>query len=567
MSGGSEPDTEMSEAELHGLLREALGSTGVPASCGIALEGSIAEGFGNAYSDIDFILIDDGNNSHPVMPTLIFAGGRRVEVRVRSAAEMRRQQCALLSALDRGSAAVARLDEEDLDICQRFARAVPMHNPKLLEKLRGELPSEALAAAIARWSEEHARAAMRRASAMLVLGCEDLAASWARTALTLAAKSWLAQRGETYLGNKWLGEQLGRVDDESSLRVRIMTLETPGRAGCSGAQYVEEVAALAGDLGVAEMIIDPRRLFLRRRRNVTTWQIGTRLHVVRDRIDVFALGVRVADLWRRLRFDWPLPEVLAGVESDEPDAGRLITKLEALGLLSFGWDGRGAVAAGGKTTLPAQVGAPVVSINGAVPPPEPEPPLWLVPLPAPRFAAAGGWLAYANMRIENAREDALGNLGASQWRAFERSIQGMVRYASIAILAAEGMHPVPLPEEAPAWMHELPRVPESISEAVEELDEPLRVDDRPGAEEALNHADFLIREIRDATKTSLYPSCFSSPEEWRKTVEQGYDWARFGAFVNAEFPLEQVRDLLSSSAASARTRPSRGADSRDFEAL
>ena len=534
----------MPESELKGLLREALGSMEVPTSWAIALEGSIAEGFGNAKSDIDFILIDDGGSSHPVMPTLIFAGGRRVEVRVRSAAEMRRQQRELLSAFARGPAAVARLDEEDLDRCQRFAKAVPMRNADLLDEIRKELPAETLTAVISRWSEEHARAAMRRASAMVLLDCEDLAASWARTALTLAAKSWLAQRGKTYLGKKWLGEQLRSVNDETSLRALIMTLETPARAGCTGSKYVEEVSELADNLGIAEMIMDPRQLLLRRRRNVTTWLIGSRLHVVRDRTDVFALGVRAANLWRRLRFDRPLPEVLAGVVNDEPDAGPLIVKLEALGLFSFGWEGRGAVAASGETTLPAEVGEPLVSINGAVPPPGPEPSLWLVPLSAPRFAAAGGWLAYANMGIENAREDALGNLGAGQWRAFERSIQGMLRYASVAVLAAKGMHPVPLPEEAPAWMHELRLVPEAIRKAVEELDEPLRVDNLPGAEEALNRADFLIRGIRDATGTSLYPSCFSSPEEWRRTVEEGYDWARFGAFVEADFPLEQVRDLL-----------------------
>jgi hypothetical protein len=545
-------DGGWSKAELHGLLREALDSMEVPASCGIALEGSIAEGFGNAYSDIDFILIDDSGSSHPVMPTLTFAGGRRVEVRVRTAAAMRRQQRELLSALARGPAAVARLEEGDLDVCQRFARAVPMRNAELLGELRRELPAEALAAAIARWSEEHARAAMRRATAMLVLGREDLAASWARTALTLAAKSWLAERGETYLGKKWLGEQLRRVDEGTSLPAMIMTFETPARAGCTNAEYVEEVAKLAEDLGITEMIVDPRRLLLRRHRNVTTWPIGSRLHVVCDRADVFPLGVRAADLWRRLRFDQPLPEVLTGLPGDDPDASSLIIKLEALGLLSFGWKGRGAIASGGVTTLPAESGVPLVSINGAVLPPGPEPPLWLVPLPARRFAAAGGWLAYANMGIENAREDALGSLGASQWRAFERSIQGIVRYASLAVLAAEGMHPVPLLEEAPTWIHELRRVPASIHEAVEELDALLRVDDKQEAEEALSRADSLIREIRDATGTSLYPSSFSSSREWKRTVELGYDWARFGAYVDAAFPLEQVRDLLSSSAPSTR---------------
>src|SRR4051812_20116089 len=123
--------------ELRRLLDSALEQVDVPEDCGAVLEGSIAVGFGNSSSDIDFLLIDDSDREHVTMPTILFIEGRRVEVRMRSVRQLARQFEEL-----RAGAAGPRpytISEDLLNRCQRLSCAVPLRRPALVAEVRAAL--------------------------------------------------------------------------------------------------------------------------------------------------------------------------------------------------------------------------------------------------------------------------------------------------------------------------------------------------------------------------------------------------------------------------------------------
>jgi hypothetical protein len=117
----------------------------------VFLEGSIAEGFGNERSDVDFVAIVDSGLEPPTMPYILFIDGRRVEVRLLSSQRLRRELGQVHTALGKGRPAVARLSWNLLERCQRFVGALPIHNPRLIETLQAELAHEALGEAVALW--------------------------------------------------------------------------------------------------------------------------------------------------------------------------------------------------------------------------------------------------------------------------------------------------------------------------------------------------------------------------------------------------------------------------------
>jgi hypothetical protein len=93
---------------------------------------------------------------------------------------------------------------------------------------------------------------------------------------------------------------------------------------------------------------------------------------------------------------------------------------------------------------------------------------------------------------------------------------------------------------------ELTVLPPRIKSRILELDCSIDVHNRTAAEDLLNRIDAVNLEIRDATSSALFPSSFLSSADWRETLEIGYDWARLGGYLNADFPLDQARDLIAS---------------------
>jgi hypothetical protein len=526
MSGWTRPRIEQ-------LLARCLEKVDVSDAAAVYLEGSIAEGFGNATSDIDFIVLRDVPGELAAMPTILFADGQRVEIRSRSLTTMRRMLTMVANHRHASRREMLALDETLLDRCQRFLHATALCGEGEIAGLRQMLPEADLRMIVARWFGVRAEEAMQCSAALAALGQGVEAVNWARSALTLGAKSWLAGMGETYLAKKWVSRQIARAAPEDPRSDRFLRLENPARSGLEPGIYVEQVAGFLRDIGIRDALATAERAVLKRRRGVTTWQIGGRVHVILDKSVVFALSAAAARIWRSLAFHRPLPAVLRGM-ADEPLAGRAIAEFHRLGLIGLAWQGSGEIRVRRPATIATDPQRPILSIDGMCFPDE-EALIRRASVPAAQFAASGMNLVYANLVIENAREDVLGALAAGQWRVMERAGRAMVRHACMAVLSAGGVHPLPPIEEIDAAA--------GLS-GTAELDHALCIENEVEARAALEQLDTLVGVARETTWTSRFPHCFSNPRDWQRAIDIGYDWIILGAFLDADFPLDEARDVI-----------------------
>ncbi|OLF15942.1 hypothetical protein [Actinophytocola xanthii] len=524
----------LSHDHLQHLLTLATEGIDVPEGTAAVIEGSIAEGFGNDSSDVDFLLLEAGDHDFPTMPTIVFVEGRRVEVRVRSVRQAEELARAVAGSARSGPRGVAGIPEDSLNRVQRLVRAVPLRNPSSLKAVRDILPEDELARIVVVWFRQRARQSARYATALAGLGAVDRAASWARTALIQGAKSWVAERGESYLERKWISQQLARVDGSAPVR---RMLETAERSDLPPEQYVRHCVGSLPELGVDGAPLDPARVLLARVRGVTTWPLGRHLHLLRGQ-DVFTLNEKAAHVWRSLRFDTPLPEVVTG------DAGEVIAEFLRVGLLRLRWRGGGLVRGYAVASPPPTARRPILSLHGA-PVTEHDPFVTLVPLAARRFAEAGMSLVWANIMVENAREDAEGAARRRQWPVVETTSRRMFRQACLAVLSAFGVSPQPPAEESLDWLSRLPELPRPIAESARAVE--FRVANADQAARLLTDLEDLVTAMRAAVGVELFPSSFASIAEWRSTLDIGYDWTRLGGYLNAAFPIQEAQDLIATA--------------------
>jgi hypothetical protein len=532
--------------DIEELWQEVERRIEIPGGSGVALEGSIAERLENPSSDIDFVVIAKDELDFPVIPTILFIGQFRVEVRTRTATEMTRQLMLLANAATGGRSAIAQLDEEDLDRCQRFTRAIVVRDEELISRVRQHLPEAVLYEVIADWFLEQARNSLHCALALEALGTIPSAVSWAQSALTEAAKSWLARRGDAYLPKKWLAEQLARTAPGHELTRDILVLETLPRARLEPIEYLNQVFDLLRRLSLPKQDFDKRRLYLAKAKGVTTWQIGQRVHLLRKRSELFALNADAGAAWRSLRFGPRLVALMDDWGQHRTERAALISRLSAIGLVDLCWRGAGRIARRHRTICPPHFHLPILSPEGMITD-RGSSPVVLCSLPPARFAAAGMSLVYVNMVIENAREDALGAMQAGQWRVFERSAKRMLRFACLGMMCSYGVHPLPPVEEIYETLAGAGWAPEDLRDRILEYEQSLLADDGNTASFALSLLDEIVSDLRKLTEGSIFPSSFVSPAGWQETLNIGFDWARLGAFLDAQFPLEQARDLIRSA--------------------
>jgi hypothetical protein len=553
----------LSPEYLQRTLDDALAQVKVPGGCAALLEGSIAAGFGNETSDIDLLLIEDGEREHVTMPTILFIDGRRVEVRLRSAGQIRRQVDELAAYARGPRRRMAQIPEDLLNRCQRLSCAYPLRQPAVVAGLLDGLPD--LAPVVSAWFAHRAGQAALRAIALDTLGCPERAVHWVRAGLRHGAKSWAASLGETYLDGKWLGQQLDRLEDPGGLAQRFWA------ALSADAQPPGHQLRLGLDLlrrfGVDAAATDPARIHLSGAPGVTSWQIGDRIHVVRGRADIFALGSRAGGTWRSMVFDVPLPELLASAAGAVAGAGPLIAQFEQLGLVRLARRPGGVIEAPPALTPAAAAHLPVLSLHGAVlTDPDGEGQVELVPLPAGRFVTAGMSLIWANVMVENAREDLVGAIKHSQWRTADAAARRMFAQACRSVLNAFGFSPPAAPEDAPLLIATLPDVPADIRREAATLARMAPPSGGRAANLLLSRLDDFVKRTRDVSDAVLFPSSFVSAQAWQRTLEHGYDWIRLGAYLDADFPIEEARDLISSGGLQpvlkARREPDRRATDR-----
>ncbi|MFI1052632.1 hypothetical protein ACH4U3_44125 [Streptomyces griseoruber] len=540
----------LTEDELQDLLDKALAELPPGADWAVVLEGSIAEGFGNPSSDIDFLLIARSEDDLPTMPSLLFVDGRRVEIRTRSMRQLADQ----FRALTEGAGRPGRLSEDLLNRCQRLLNSHPLRGHGLVDEVKAMLPMERFARIAADWWAYQARQSLRHAMALLCLGETDEAVDWTRAGLLQTIKSWAAGQNETYLEPKWLSMQLDRAG-RPDVRDRYWELEAAAPApGDTHAARTHLTACLgfAGELGLTGVPWRPERLTVERVAGVTTWQTDARVHVVRARREVFALGEHAGAVWRSLVLGRPLPQVLAAAsDTGVAEPGPLLAAFVRYGLIRLAWKGGGTVtpalplaAPPGPVTPPPSTAQPLLSVRGAaVSGPEA---IDLVPLPAERFAAATMALVWSNVVVENAVEDLTGALQRGQWRVAELTARRAVHAALRGLFSAYGVNPLPADSDLVRRIGLLPPATLPLGTRAGEL---LRrtIDSPEIGQEVLADLRDYVALVRGTAGADAFPLSFDSADTWRATLELGYDWLRIGAYLDAALPLEEARDLLASN--------------------
>jgi predicted nucleotidyltransferase len=542
----------LTEDRLQDLLDKSLAELPRGTEWAVTLEGSIAEGFGNPSSDIDFLLVGRSEADLPTMPSLLFVDGRRVEIRTRSVRQLADQ----LRAVEAGAARPGRLPEDLLNRCQRILHSHPLRGHPLIEEVKATLPAERFRRIAADWWAHRARQSLRHATALLCLGESEEAVDWTRAGLVQSVKSWAAALGETYLEPKWLSMQLDRTG-RPDIRDRYWELEAAApRAGDTAAARGHLTACLdfAEELGLTRVPREPERLTVERVAAVTTWQTGERVHVVRGRRDVFALGDDAGAVWRSLVLGRPLSHVLAATaDTGVTDSGRLLAAFLRYGLVRLAWKGGGTVtpalplaAPPGPVTPPPSGAQPLLSVCGAtVGGPRA---VDLMPLPADRFAAAAMALVWSNVVVENAVEDLTGALRRGQWRVAELTARRAVHAALRGLASAHGIHPLPADSDLVRRTDLLPPVPRAIGARAGEL---LRrgVHSADDGDALLAELRSYVSLVRGAQGSDSFPLSFDSADTWRATLRLGHDWLRLGAHLGAELPIEEARDLLAGNGA------------------
>lgn len=542
----------LTEDQLQDLLEKSLTELPHGTEWAVTLEGSIAEGFGNPSSDIDFLLVGRTEDDLPTMPSLLFVDGRRVEIRTRSAGRLAAQ----FRELEKDAARPGRLSEDLLNRCQRLLHSHPLRGHALVEEVKALLPVERFRRIAADWWAHRARQALRHATALLCLGECDEAVDWARAGLVQTVKSWAAGLGETYLEPKWLSLQLDRAG-RPDVRDRYWELQAAAPAPGDPDTAREHLAAcldFADDLGLTGVPRRPDPLTVERVRGVTTWQTGDRVHVVRGRREVFALGDDAGAVWRSLVLGRPLPRVLAAARTTGvADPGPLLAAFLRYGLVRLAWKGGGTVtpalplaAPSGPVTPPPSTAQPLLSVRGAaVGGPRA---VDLLPLPADRFAAAAMGLVWSNVVVENAVEDLTGALRRGQWRVAELTARRAVHAALRGLFSAHGVHPLPADSDLVRRLDLLPPATRPTTARARELLRRTVGSAREG-DALLADLRSCVLLVRGAAGADSFPLSFESADTWRATLQLGYDWLRLGSHLDAELPIEEARDLLASNGA------------------
>ncbi|MET7767327.1 AMP-binding protein [Nocardia sp. NPDC005366] len=532
------------------LLDKALESVTVPVDSAVVFEGSLAEGFGNEGSDVDFLAVVPGDEDLPTLPTVLFIDGRRVEVRTRSVAQLRSQleQVAL------------RPDEDLLNRCQRFLCATVIRPGAVdLDDLRAIIAYPDFTTLIADWWTARAVQALRFAVALRAFGAHAEAAEWARDGLTQAVKGWAAGRGETYLETKWLPRQLDRIGAHP-LVDRYRALTDPAAAW-------DQVWELATDLGVEGVSDDPHQVVFARRPGVTTWSIGGRVHVLRDDHEVFALRDDAARAWRSVVFRHSVRDILAR----HPAIGAELAEFVRLGFVGLQWR-RGELIepalAMCKTVRPytpvPSAHAPVLGLTGAA---RDTAIATLAPLPARRFTECALNLVWSNVVLENAREDLAGAVKDGQGSVADIAAHRLIAMGVRVLLSSFGIHPLPAdvaPVETVRAM--LPAHAAHREEILAGLEAARRVrfcdliavgDDTVAGLTVLDDFVALVRRVAGGSDSDTgFPASFDSREQWQRTLAIGYDWLRIAGYLNTDLPLDEARDLLTSGGRQPHLRES-----------
>ncbi|QLY33310.1 AMP-binding protein [Nocardia huaxiensis] len=552
------PRPGMSAERVRQLLESALDAVAVPADAAVLFEGSLAEGFGNEGSDIDFLVVSPGDEEMPTLPTVLFADGRRVEVRTRSVGQLRRQLTDVVTAPD----------EDLLNRCQRFLRATIVREGAVdIAALRASLDYRTFADLAADWWTGRAAHALRYAIALRAFDAHAEAVEWACDGLLQAMKGWAARRGETYIETKWLPSQLDRIGahDLVDWYRQVGSVATWPE---DDTERWKQLLDLAFALGVQDVADDPHKVLFARRPGVTTWSLGGRVHVLRADSEVFVLSEKAGRAWRSVVFRHSVRDVLA---RSARNIGAELAEFVRLGFVGLQWRGGEVVEpalAMCKTVKPyapvpgsaaPALGLTGAALDGAI--------ATLVPMSATRFTECGLNLVWANVVLENAREDLVGAVKNGQGGVADIAAHRLIAMSVRVLVSAFGIYPLPADVAPAETLRRLLPVSAASRDAIlESLDAARRVrfseviatgGDTLAALTVLDDFVLLVRRVAGGADAATgFPASFDSREQWERTLSIGYDWLRIAGYLNTDLPLDETRDLLASGGQQPHLRES-----------
>ena len=533
----------LTAVNLTELVAQARAVVAPPADSAVALEGSLAEGFGNETSDVDLVFLTDAPGTHPTMPTVVFLQDRRVEIRVRTLDEGYRQCKQVTDAAARGRKALSGISRDLIDRVQRIGGARLLAPTEAAEKLRAACAAPAVARIIHDWYRNSADDAILTADALCVLGDEASARAWCRTAGIHTVKAWLAERGDTYIESKWYGRQLGRTPGGQELLAKLETLvgteELP--------KLVAGVAAFRGRHVTGPPVRTGGQMVVQPNRRVTTWRIGRVPHIVDPAGAVFVLGDTAARVWSGLPFGMSLREVVAHfTASGIADAGQVLGELHRLGLIRLVVRGCGVLGSRPASATRPLDGALGIGLDGAVRPAGLAP-AGIRPLPvtATAFVTAGMGMVWSNVVVENALEDIAGALKKEEWVLLGVATRRCVRFLCAVALCAHGVAPGPADEETVSVAGRLGVLPRHLWTAAEALVSRVDATDATEAATIVENLRELVAEVRAVLPGGGgLPSSFDGADGWSDTLAVGGDWIRLATYLGIRPPKEDAQDLV-----------------------
>jgi len=528
---------------LEETLSHALPLIDVPDGSGVMVQGSIAEGLGDPYSDIDFLLVAPGDQPLPIMPTNIRKEERRIEIWFRSSRTVIEHAQRLHRIDPTSEEALRSLSSHDFEKYQRFAHGAPIRNKHLLEDLQRQHDAQRFAVLASAWWRMHAADAVWRARVALRLGRTEDAVGLARRGVETAAKAWVAERGDTYVSERFLPAQLLRVPGGTAVHERLEPLLRPGRLE-RPATYVQACAEEASALGVSLRDDSDKSVLARTPAEVTRWDIGPTACVLRGSKDLFALSAEAALLWPTLAEGACLADVIeANPELDRSAALAALGDLHRHGLLELTpRSGTGGWRLGHGLPRSAAGGCRVTPHGPRFDQPPPGHVHW-IPIAPGRFASAGANLLWSGVLVENSREDFVGAAERDRWPQAARALRRMVEQACNLVLSGFGVEPLPESTHLVAALREVANLPDGFAEAARAL---LYSPAREEAEVRGLYADveaFLERipeELQDPNVRRSHQSIAS----WLQVMALGFGWIRLAVHLDAPVPLEEARDLL-----------------------
>jgi hypothetical protein len=542
--------------DVKNLLAEALRRLRLPNNYGVLLEGSVAEGFGNRTSDIDFLIVTEGPQSKR-LPTVMFIDGRRVEIRIRCAAEIADHAAHILGAGAGGEATIAALSRDELDIFQRFAHATVLRDSPVVRLLLASHDRELFKSIAMRWHARRAIRASNRAWLMRHFGKSESSAAWMRNALVAAGKAGVAAAGELYITDKWLDLQYHRATFDKTLRQRMWSLVDQRPTEDELTEYLGKCLLLMKDLGVEGCQTDLSEVQIVPRAGITTWQLGSQVCVLRETTEIYVLGSTAARMWRSIVFWTPIAEVIKRSKVDTNDARECIERFHRLGLIEVTWADGDTWLRTGAAPMILPTG-PFVSFDGFRVAELGTKDVVLFAVPAPRLCFSGAEFVWASMCLENAWEDFIGVYEQKQWKLVQTALQRLVAWACLILFSAFGVSPAPDIQEVTTRVGEIPAVtPDLAAEALRlRL---LRCDCEADAIARRKEVETFLQKVKQILGGRLFPSSFEHADDWRSSLEYGFEWGRLASFVDPtlsadgrSFPMEEVRDMLAVPQGEAR---------------